>query len=490
MLTTLVLLIFASTANAEVPQVVTTIRPLHALTAKLMEGIGEPELLIETSQGDPHHFTLRPSSARKLAQADIILWIGRELEGPLARFLGTLSEPRIVSAIDIPDMRILTQRRRGIIQAEGEHDYGHEAEYGDEHSHHGERGHRGGHEGHGKYKGCHEGHENHRHEEHEDEHSHGHEGRHHEYKGHHEGHENHRHEEHEDEHSHGHEGRHHEYKGHHEGHESCHHGEHGDGHGHEGHGKYKGRHEGHENHHHGEHGDGHGHEGHGKYKGRHEGHENHHHGEHGDGHGHEGHGKYKGRHEGHENHHHGEHEDEHEDEHGHHESHLRDPHIWLDLDNAAKIVEVMTAHLIDLDPDNAEAYRRNRESLLQDLTTLDQTTRQKLRTVQERSYIIFHDSIQYFERRYGLRFMGALTTAHGEPVSAKVLRESQQALGGSGCVVYQYPEPPSAFFEIMGQNVTVGVVDLLGLTLEPGRSLYFEMIDQIADEMSRCLEGM
>ena len=403
MLTTLVWLIFASTAHAEVPQVVTTIRPLHSLTANLMEGIGEPELLIETSQGDPHHFTLRPSSARRLARADIILWIGRELEGPLARFLGTLSESRIVSAIDIPGMRILDQRRRGITQAEAEHEdeHGHHAEHEDEHGHHAEHEAEHGH-----------------HAEHEDEHGH--------------------HAEHEAEH--GHHAEHEAEHGHHAEHEA----EHG---------------------HHAEHEAEHGH--HGMHEAEH-GHE------HEDEHGHDG------MSEAH----------EHGDEHGHHESYRRDPHIWLDLDNAVKIVDVMTTHLIDLDPDNADAYRRNRESLLQDLTTLDETTRQKLRPVQERPYIIFHDSIQYFERRYGLRFMGALTTAHGEPVSAKVLRESQRTLGGSGCVVYQYPEPPSAFLEIMGQDVSVGVVDLLGLTLEPGRSLYFEMIDQVAEEMGRCLGGM
>ncbi len=59
--------------------VVVTIKPLHSLVAAIMQGIGKPVLLLNTTQS-PHHTNLRPSDYRKLANADIVFWDGPELE--------------------------------------------------------------------------------------------------------------------------------------------------------------------------------------------------------------------------------------------------------------------------------------------------------------------------------------------------------------------------------------------------------------------------
>ena len=68
-----------SVLDAAELKVVATIKPIHALTASVMEGVGVPRLLIEGT-GSPHTFTLKPSDARALNEATIILRVSESLE--------------------------------------------------------------------------------------------------------------------------------------------------------------------------------------------------------------------------------------------------------------------------------------------------------------------------------------------------------------------------------------------------------------------------
>jgi zinc transport system substrate-binding protein len=63
---------------------------VHALAAQVMDGVGTPELLV-TGGADPHHMTLRPSEAARLAKADLILWVGPDLTPWLAEALAALA---------------------------------------------------------------------------------------------------------------------------------------------------------------------------------------------------------------------------------------------------------------------------------------------------------------------------------------------------------------------------------------------------------------
>lgn len=66
------------------PKVVVSIQPIHSLVAHVMEGVGEPTLLLPKSSS-PHHFQLRPSDAKLLTTADVFIWVGPELEAFLEK---------------------------------------------------------------------------------------------------------------------------------------------------------------------------------------------------------------------------------------------------------------------------------------------------------------------------------------------------------------------------------------------------------------------
>ena len=91
----LILLFLIATASPlwatkpPVPRVVVSIKPLHSLVSGVMQGIGKPELLVKTG-GSPHGYVLRPSEAKLLSRAQLIVWVGHELESFLEKPLATL----------------------------------------------------------------------------------------------------------------------------------------------------------------------------------------------------------------------------------------------------------------------------------------------------------------------------------------------------------------------------------------------------------------
>ena len=79
----------AFAARAEV-NVVASIKPVHSLVAAVMAGVGKPGLIIEGG-GSPHTYALKPSQAAMLERADLVFWIGHELEAFLEKPLKTIA---------------------------------------------------------------------------------------------------------------------------------------------------------------------------------------------------------------------------------------------------------------------------------------------------------------------------------------------------------------------------------------------------------------
>ncbi|GLQ52984.1 zinc ABC transporter substrate-binding protein [Devosia nitrariae] len=137
-------LLLTGTANAA-PSVVASIKPVHSLVAAVMEGVGEPTLLVK-GNASPHTYALRPSDAGALQNADLVFWTGHGLELFLADALETLSiDATVVELAETPGVTLLPVREGGAFEAhehEGEgHDHAHEEEGHEEHGHDEEDGH-------------------------------------------------------------------------------------------------------------------------------------------------------------------------------------------------------------------------------------------------------------------------------------------------------------------------------------------------------------
>lgn len=130
-LSALALVCAATAARAEI-RVVASIKPLHSLVASVMDGIARPSLLVEGA-ASPHTYALKPSQAAELARADVVFWIGHELEAFLEKPLETIgSDAAIVALSETAGLVMLETRAGGLFEAHeaDAHDHGgHDAHF-------------------------------------------------------------------------------------------------------------------------------------------------------------------------------------------------------------------------------------------------------------------------------------------------------------------------------------------------------------------------
>ncbi len=134
----------AATAGPAVaaPDVVATIPPVHSLVAGVMQGVGEPALLVPGG-ASPHTYALRPSDAKRLAEAEVVFWIGHSLETFLEKPLESLAgRARTVALLEAEGVHALPFRETGPWEG---HEHGHEDH--DEHEDHEAGEHHEEHEG-------------------------------------------------------------------------------------------------------------------------------------------------------------------------------------------------------------------------------------------------------------------------------------------------------------------------------------------------------
>ena len=157
-----------SSANADV-KVVTSIKPIHSLASYVMDGVGKPDVIVD-GYNSPHGFSLKPSHAKMLENADLVIWIGEDLETFLEKPLNTIAKKaKNIEVMDLKGIRKLDFREKNIF--EGHDDHGHD-EHKDEHKEHGHDEHKDEHKehGHDEHKDEHkehDGHEGHAHGEHD-----------------------------------------------------------------------------------------------------------------------------------------------------------------------------------------------------------------------------------------------------------------------------------------------------------------------------------
>ena len=84
------LLTIFSPANADI-KVVASIKPIHSLASYLMDGVGKPDLIVD-GYASPHGFAMKPSHAKMLQNADLIFWVGEDLENFLEKPLKSIAK--------------------------------------------------------------------------------------------------------------------------------------------------------------------------------------------------------------------------------------------------------------------------------------------------------------------------------------------------------------------------------------------------------------
>ena len=133
---TLITALLAVSLPVRALEVLTTIKPLGFIAAAITDGVSEPKVLLPTG-ASPHDFALRPSDIRSINGADLVVWVGPELEGFMTKPLA--KHPHALTLTQVPGMPLFNYVTQ---ESHNDHDHEHEAQAHGDHD-----------EGHGRFSG-------------------------------------------------------------------------------------------------------------------------------------------------------------------------------------------------------------------------------------------------------------------------------------------------------------------------------------------------
>ncbi|ART83037.1 zinc ABC transporter substrate-binding protein [Oceanisphaera profunda] len=111
-------------SQARAVEVLTSIKPLQLIASAITQGGPEPQLLLPPGSS-PHDYALRPSDVRKVKKADLVLWVGPELEVFLTRLLEDQAN----------SLALLSEFNVNVLNTEHDHDHDSEHKHDSAHNH-------------------------------------------------------------------------------------------------------------------------------------------------------------------------------------------------------------------------------------------------------------------------------------------------------------------------------------------------------------------
>ena len=177
------------------------------------------------------------------------------------------------------------------------------------------------------------------------------------------------------------------------------------------------------------------------------------------------------------------------DEHAKHDDHLINPHIWLDPQNAKIMLGVIAARLAKADPENASTYAANADSMAARLATLETDITSQLASYSAAKFLVLHDAHVYFERRFGLRNYGAITTEPDVMPTAsrvKALRDELREHRFECIFTEPFLGQKAVALIAEGSKVSIGTLDPIASNLPAGAQLYPDLLMSYAKALQSC----
>ncbi|HWV14326.1 MAG TPA: zinc ABC transporter substrate-binding protein [Cellvibrio sp.] len=175
--------------------------------------------------------------------------------------------------------------------------------------------------------------------------------------------------------------------------------------------------------------------------------------------------------------------------HGHSEKHVheRDPHLWLNPQNAIVLARALGEQLMRLDPGNKALYVQNIKRFVDKTTQLDEMLRLKLKPLQARGFAVYHEGYGHFVSHYGLRQLDYVTFTPEQRPGAKHLKELREILAKEGVCLFLEPyyEQPSVLNLAHELNLRTAVLDALGS--QNNIADYSQLLGRMAEAFVSCL---
>ena len=155
--------------------------------------------------------------------------------------------------------------------------------------------------------------------------------------------------------------------------------------------------------------------------------------------------------------------------------------------NAKVIVKEIENQLVKLDPDNASKYKSNSKKVQSELDNLTKNVKKDLK--KDLRFVVFHDAYQYFENRFGIKVLGALTVNPDVLPGAEQLSEIREVIKHEkvNCL-FSEPQFNPAIIKSIAKDTKVktGVLDPLGATIDKGKGMYTKLLSNMYSSFKGC----
>ena len=181
--------------------------------------------------------------------------------------------------------------------------------------------------------------------------------------------------------------------------------------------------------------------------------------------------------------------DEKHDDHDKHDT-KDDIHIWLDPDNAIKIVRKINKELSLFFPKNAMIYNDNSSKLINEIESLKIELKKELLPIKDKPYIVFHDAYQYFERAFELNAIGSIALENDVASSPKQISFiKDKILKSQATCVFQEPQFDSKLVNtvVEGTKARIGMLDPIGVNIVEKENFYLQLLRNMSKSLKKCL---
>ena len=185
--------------------------------------------------------------------------------------------------------------------------------------------------------------------------------------------------------------------------------------------------------------------------------------------------------------------EQHGDEAGgaHHHDGL-DPHAWLTPVNADAWLDAIAAELAAIDAEHAPLYLANAQQAKARIDLLDTEIIRTLAPMHDTPIIVFHEAYGYFADHFGLTIAGAVSDGDAATPGAARLVALREVIAKSGiaCAFGEEQHDPALLEALFTDaNISIGVLDPVGSSLEYGPDLYAQLLRNMAQEIATCTDN-
>jgi ABC-type Zn uptake system ZnuABC Zn-binding protein ZnuA len=172
----------------------------------------------------------------------------------------------------------------------------------------------------------------------------------------------------------------------------------------------------------------------------------------------------------------------------------KNPHLWMDPENAKIYVDKIRAALSQMDPPHAAVYRTNAAAYDRQLDALSRSIHAKIATIpqSQRYMIVFHNAWQYYNNRFGVVTLGFIEANPGQdPNPEQVAHLIDLARAHHVRAIFSEPEYSKKLAEQIASNASIHVVDDLyddSLGTDPRVHDYISMLNYDTDVIVKALK--